>query len=99
MERVTVGKDEIEITLACLPRPQEPHYPCLFKILAPYSRTPKVVLPFCRLTLRVPFACPGYPKGSQCRRVLPRGLAVTQNRAATGQDDSGPGYGWLQQYA
>ena len=40
-------------------------------------------MPFCRLTLRVPFACPGYPnlRRAECRRALPRDLAVTQEAA------------------
>jgi site-specific DNA recombinase len=47
VERVTVGRDEIEITLSCLPRiPPEPPMPPSLKIVATDARTPRDVCTF-----------------------------------------------------
>jgi hypothetical protein len=52
VERVTVGKDEIEISLSYLPRTPPPPSPPPLKIVATDPHNPRVALPFCRLILR-----------------------------------------------
>jgi predicted nucleotidyltransferase len=57
VNRVTVGTDEIEISLSYLPRTPPPPSPPPLKIVATDPHNPRGSLPFCRVILRTPFPC------------------------------------------
>jgi site-specific DNA recombinase len=68
VNRVTVGTDEIEISLSYLPRTPPPPSPPPLKIVATDPHNPRGVLPFCRLILRAVFPSPrGRRKGPVSR--------------------------------